>query len=92
MSNAYLMVFTPEGFDRKEVADFFDAMDGVENWFYSLPNSIFIVGSVPAKVLSKRFLEKFGQHRHFVTIISKKARAGWLPKDHWAILPKEDEA
>jgi len=92
MSNAYLYVFTPGKFDREEVADFLDKMEGIETWFYSIPNSIFIVGTVPARTLSKRFLEKFGQHRHFVTIISKKARAGWLPKEHWALLPKGDEA
>lgn len=90
MSNAYLLVFTPGDFERDDVAELFDKMEGVENWFYSIPNSIFIVGTVPARTLSKRFMERFGQHRHFVTIISKKARGGWLPKEHWALLPKEE--
>ena len=92
MSNAYLYVFTPESFDRKQVADFLNTLDGVDDWFYSIPNSVFIVGTVPARTLSRKFMEKFGQHRHFVTIISKKARAGWLPKEHWALLPKDAEA
>ena len=92
MSNAYLYVFTPGDFDREEVAAFLDTLEGVENWFYSIPNSVFIIGTVPARTLSKRLLEKFGQHRHFVTLISKKARGGWLPKDHWALLPKDDPA
>lgn len=91
MSNAYLFVFTPEDFDREDVAAFFDKMEGVETWFYSIPNSIFVVGTVPARTLSRRFLEKFGQHRHFVTLISKKARGGWLPKEHWALMPKDDD-
>ena len=87
MSNAYLYVFAPKGFDREDVAKYLDTLDGVENWFYSLPNSIFIVGDVTARTLSKKFIEKFGEHRHFVTLVSKTARAGWMPKDHWSVLP-----
>lgn len=90
MSNAYLLVFTPGTFDRDDVAEFFDKIEGVENWFYSIPNSIFIVGTVPARTISKHFIEKFGKRRHFVTIISQKARAGWLPKEHWALLAKNE--
>ena len=44
MINAYLYVFTPKGFDRKDVTDFLDTLDGVVNWFYSIPNCVFIVG------------------------------------------------
>lgn len=91
MSNAYLYVFTPNGFDRKEVATFLDSIDGVEDWFYSIPNSVFIVGTVPARTLSRKLTEKFGQHRHFVTLISKKARAGWMPKEQWSRLPADSE-
>jgi hypothetical protein len=90
MSNAYLLVFNPGTFDRDDVVELFDKMEGVESWFYSIPHSIFIVGTVPARTLSKRFIERFGQHRHFVTIISKTARGGWLPKEHWALLPKDE--
>jgi hypothetical protein len=89
MSNAYLYVFTPKGFDRKDVAEYLDTLDGVETWFYSIPNSIFIVGTVPARTLSRKLKEKFGEHRHFVTLVSKTARAGWMPKDHWSKLPDE---
>lgn len=92
MSNAYLLIFTPKGFTQDDVSEFLDKMEGVENWFYSIPNSIFIVGTVPARTLSKRFIERFGEHRHFVTLISKKARGGWLPNEHWKFLLKDDAA
>ena len=91
MINAYLYVFTPKGFDRKDVTDFLDTLDGVVNWFYSIPNCVFIVGSVPARTLSRKLTEKFGEHRHFVTLISKKARAGWMPKEHWKDLPDDKD-
>ncbi len=90
MSNAYLYVFTPEKFTREQVTSFLDTQEGVEQWFYSIPNSIFIVGTIPARTLSKMLMEKFGEHRHFITIISKKARAGWMPKDHWRLLPDDN--
>lgn len=90
MSNAYLFVFSPSASDVASVTQFFDEMDGVDDWFYSIPNSIFLVGTVSARELSKRFMERFGEHRHFVTIISKKARSGWLPKSHWPRLDKAD--
>jgi hypothetical protein len=92
MSNAYLYVFSSETFDRADIGKFLDTLEdeGVENWFYSIPNSVFIVGTMPARELSKRLREHFGEHRHFVTLVSKKAKAGWMPKDHWQLLPKEE--
>lgn len=90
MSKAYLYVFTPKDFDREDVAEFLDSLEGVNDWFYSIPNSIFIVGNLSARKLSKKFIEEFGEHRHFVTLVSKKARAGWMPKDHWNLLPQDD--
>ncbi len=90
MSNAYLYVFAPKNFTREQVTSFLDTLEGVEQWFYSIPNSVFIIGTVPARTLSKKFVEKFGQHRHFVTLVSKKARAGWMPKEHWTFLPSDD--
>jgi hypothetical protein len=89
MSNAYLYVFTPKDFDRKDVTEYLDTLEGIESWFYSIPNCIFIVGTIPAWKLSKMLINKFGDHRHFVTLISKTARAGWMPKDHWNKLPDE---
>jgi hypothetical protein len=91
MSNAYLYVFTPDNFERKDVSDFLNTLDGIDDWFYSIPNSVFIVGTVPARSLSKHFTERFGKHRHFITLVSKKARAGWMPKEHWDALPREGE-
>ncbi len=90
MSNAYIYVFTPKNFSQQDVANFLDDVNGIENWFFSMPNSMFIVGTIPAKKLSKMLTERFGQHRHFITIISKSARAGWMPKDHWNLMPSED--
>ena len=90
MSNAYIYVFTPKTFSQQEVADFLDKTEGIDTWFYSMPNSMFIVGTVPARTLSRLLKERFGEHRHFITIISKKANAGWMPKDHWSLLPSED--
>lgn len=89
MSNSYLYVFTPSGFDREDVAKYLDTLEGVDDWFYSIPNSVFIVGTVPAKTLSQKLREKFGEHRHFVTLVSKTARGGWMPKEHWKRFPDE---
>ena len=75
MSNAYIYVFTPKTFSQQDVADFLDKTEGIDTWFYSM---------------SRLLKERFGEHRHFITIISKKANAGWMPKDHWSLLPSED--
>jgi hypothetical protein len=91
MTNAYLYVFTSNNFDQNDVGSFLDTLEGIETWFYSMPNSVFIVGSVPARTLSKKLRERFGQHRHFVTLISKTARDGWLPKDHWPYFPRDEK-
>lgn len=91
MINAYLYVFTPEEFDQKDVGDYLDTIEGVETWFYSIRNSVFIVGNVPARTLSRLMTEEFGQHRHFVTLVSKTARAGWMPKSHWNMFPDDEK-
>ncbi|MES2735006.1 MAG: hypothetical protein V4672_01725 [Verrucomicrobiota bacterium] len=90
MKNAYLYIFNSSEFNQQEVVDYLDGVDGIDSWFYSIPSSIFIIGSVSAKNLSRLLSERFGQHRHFITIIPRKSRAGWLPKDHWALFPKEE--
>ncbi len=90
MSNAYIYIFTPKNFDRGDVAKYLDTVAGVENWFFSMPNSVFIIGTVPARQLSKLLVDRFGEHRHFITIVSKKARAGWIPKEHWDFLTTDD--
>lgn len=92
MSNAYLYVFTGKDFGREEVGEFLDTIENVDNWFFSMPNSVFIVGTVPARRMSKMLVEKFGQHRHFITLISKSARAGWMPKEHWLNLETAEKA
>lgn len=92
MSRAYLYVFTLKNFDRKTVSEYLDTIEDVDTWFYSMPNSMFIVGNTTAKKLSSALIEKFGQHRHFITTVSKKDRAGWMPKKHWALFPKDSEA
>lgn len=91
MTNTYLYIFTPTNFTRQQVTEYLDTLEGVETWFYSMPNSIFIVGRVPARDLSSQIVQRFGEHRHFVTLVSKGARAGWMPRSHWALLPKSDE-
>jgi len=92
VSNAYIYVFSPKSFKQEDVGKFLDTLDGIQTWFYSMPNSVFIIGTVPAKTLSKLLVNKFGQHRHYVGLLSKTARAGWMPKDHWALLPSEKKA
>lgn len=91
MSNAYLYTFSMKGYDRDDVAEYLDSLDGVDDWFYSLPNSIFIIGSIPAKQLSALLVKKFGKHRHFITKVSDSARAGWMPNEHWPRLRKNKD-
>lgn len=90
MSNAYLYVFIPKNFSQQDVAELLDRTEGIENWFFSMPNSMFIIGNIPSRRLSKLLMERFGEHRHFITLISKKARAGWMPKEYWKFIPSED--
>jgi len=91
MSRTYLYVFTPNGFDVKDVTSYLDSVEGVEDWFFSIPNSIFIVGTtVTARKLSSLLRGRFGDHRHFVTLIPQKGRAGWLPKDHWNLFAPDE--
>ncbi|GGA39861.1 hypothetical protein [Dyella nitratireducens] len=91
MKNAYLYAYSLKNVSQDEISDFFDKIEGIDDWFYCIPNTIFLVGSVPARMLSQLVLQQFGSHRHFITLISKKARAGWLPKEYWPRIPSKSE-
>ena len=91
MSKAYLYTFSmPANTTRKAIATFLSESDKVDDWFYSIPSSIFIVTPLTAKALSDLIVSKFGKHRHFVTRVSEANRAGYMPTRHWERFPRDD--
>lgn len=73
-------------FTREDVTDALDQNGKVVNWFYSIPQTIFIEADMSAKELSMFIENKFGKHRHIITEVSEN-RWGRLPKEEWNRFP-----
>ena len=85
MNRLYLAVFNSK-IDREQLKVFLDSLAGVTNWFYSMPNSIFIVATLTADALFQQIENEFGQNRFFVTEVHQVNRQGRMPTEHWDIV------
>lgn len=85
MNRLYLAVFSSK-IDREQLKVFLDSVAGVTNWFYSMPNSIFIVATLTADELFQQIENKFGQNRLFLTEVHQNNRQGRMPTEHWEII------
>lgn len=83
MRNRIYIIVLGVGFIREELTKFLDTIVEVQDWFYSMPSSIFVVSSLGAEDLYQRIQAKFGQKRFFITELSQSNRQGWMPTEHW---------
>lgn len=70
--------------NAEEVKEFIDGQEYITDWFYSMPNSFFLVSGLTASELYERIRYKFKEGRLFLTEVSSTNRQGWLPRSHWA--------
>jgi len=85
MNHLYLLVFNSK-IDRDALSKFLDTIPMVTNWFYSIPNSIFVWSTMMANDLFARIEERFGQNRMFITEVSTTNRQGRMPTEHWNLI------
>ena len=86
----YTYTFLEENFKREQVTAHLDTWTPIKNWFYCLPNMVFIETNLSAKALSEGLSNKFGKHRHFISRVSSNDRWGVLPKDQWNLFPNDN--
>ena len=67
-----------------DVKKFIDGQQRVIDWFYSMPNSMFLVSDLSASDIYELIRSKFNEGRFFITEVSPNNRQGWLPRSHWA--------
>jgi len=87
MNKLYLLVYSPEGEDKKTVAResitaWLDKQPWATQWFYNMPNSIFIKSNIHIKTMTEEFQKEFGLRRHFFISVDAPYW-GRLPTDHW---------
>lgn len=72
---------------RSELTSFLDDEKDFGQWFYSMPNSLFVYSTLPAAGVYKRIKERFPGHgRFFVTAVPYHDSKGWMPNNHWEII------
>lgn len=67
----------------EDVKQYVDKQNDIKDWFYSMPNSMFLVSELSASDLYQRLRLVFKDGRLFITEVSGQNRQGWLPRDHW---------
>lgn len=80
MNKLYLCAFQT-AIDREKLTKLLDKTLGIENWFYSLPYSIFIKTGLSPMQLSQTIEAEFGTVIHFIVEVAD--HYGRLPKEHW---------
>jgi hypothetical protein len=83
VAKTYLVVLSGK-YPHQAVVDYLDKHPRIDNWFFSFPNSVFVVTEMSARELSRVIQAPFGKYRHFVTRVSTD-RWGRLPTKHWTL-------
>lgn len=79
----YLISFLETSFERDDLTDFLTRQSGIDNWFYSLPFSVFVESnSLNAHQISRLIEGRFGEFRHLVTRVDEDFY-GRMPQEHW---------
>lgn len=78
----YLIVLGAE-INREDFTNFLDASSElVSDWFFSMPNSLFVVSRRTACDLYNTINTKFKDKRIFITQVGVN-RQGYMPTTHW---------
>ena len=67
----------------EDVKQYIDEQKTISDWFYSMPNSMFLVSNMSASDIYEGIRLKFKEGRLFLTEVAPLNRQGWLPRSHW---------
>ena len=86
MRKLYLIAYGDK-LKRDDLTSFLGGVKECERWFYSMPNSLFVISSLTANEVYDRIEERFSVHgRFFVTEVPRHNSQGWIPNNHWEII------
>jgi hypothetical protein len=74
-----------ESVTREEMTAALDRIESVGNWYACLPNTIFVVSSVPAAELAL-LIKRQSRARQFILLDVDTDRNGALPKKAWEFM------
>lgn len=82
MRRMYLIVYDDK-LNRADLTSFLDGVKECHQWFYSMPNSLFVFSSLSASEIYTLVKGKFPGHGRFlVTAVPFHDFKGWLPNNH----------
>ena len=89
MRRLYLVVYD-EKMSRNDLTAYLGSLPNCAHWFYSMPNSIFVLWDDTAFALYDKIKEHFPNHgRMFVTEVPDGNSQGWIPGNHWDLIEKK---
>lgn len=77
----YLLIFSENNYNRKEITTFLSNSSDFDFWFFNLPNSIFIRSKLSATQIIKIIEEEFGRNKLFITEVVPNS-SGIIPTKH----------
>ena len=81
MSTSYLILLRPT-VDREDFTKYWDSVRPTDDWFYMMPNSIFITTDLTSRQISELIMKKYGNIDHVVTKVTKDTW-GWAVEEYW---------
>ena len=86
MEKIYMICFA-DPIKRDDLKSYIEALPEIKAWFYSIPQSMFVVASIDANTLYKKVVSRFPEHGNvFVSEVPRRNCQGWMPAAHWSIM------
>lgn len=86
MRKLYLIAHS-DAYKREELIAHIESSSRTGEWFYSMPNSLFVHANMSACELYEFIARRFGkQNRIFITEVPYCNSQGWIPGGHWDII------
>lgn len=86
MEKVYLVVFA-DPIKREELKSYIESLPDIKVWFFSIPQSMFVVAGIDANSIYKKIASRFSNHGNlFVTEVPRKNCQGWMPASHWKLI------
>jgi hypothetical protein len=82
----YLLVYNHDFAGPLKIVRLVESIPEIVNWVKCLPNSIFIVSSLPATELTNLLIEATGKKGRFLILDTATDRNGVLPRAIWDLM------
>ena len=82
----YLLAYDTFLGPHSRVKEFMNGQKEVLNWYYCIPNTLFVVTELTADGLANLFLKYTRKKGKFIILDTATDRSGWLSRKFWDLM------